>query len=77
MATVNFSVPDEVKTAFSNAFAGQNKSAVIARLMMQAVDDEERMHRRREAMQRIRALREISPPVSAEDIRMAREEVRE
>ena len=30
MATVNFSVPDEVKVAFDKAFSGQNKSAVVA-----------------------------------------------
>ena len=34
MATVNFSVPDDVKTAFfDKAFGGQNKSAILAELM--------------------------------------------
>ena len=33
MATVNFSVPDDVKVAFDKAFVGQNKSAIIADLM--------------------------------------------
>jgi hypothetical protein len=33
MATVNFSVPDDVKEAFNIAYQGQNKSAVIAELM--------------------------------------------
>jgi hypothetical protein len=28
MGTVNFSIPDEVKDSFNEAFAGQNKSAV-------------------------------------------------
>ena len=28
MATVNFSVPDEVKEAFNQAFEGENKSAM-------------------------------------------------
>jgi hypothetical protein len=29
MATVNFSVPDDVRAAFDKAFAGANKSAVL------------------------------------------------
>ena len=37
MATVNFSVPDEVKETFNQAFEGQNKSAIIADLMRRAV----------------------------------------
>ena len=39
MATVNFSVPDEVKEAFNKAFAQQNKSAVIADLMRDALPE--------------------------------------
>lgn len=30
MATVNFSVPDDVKEAFDKAFGDQNKSAIVA-----------------------------------------------
>ena len=37
MATVNFSVPDEVKEAFDKAFRDQNKSSIIADLMRRAV----------------------------------------
>ncbi len=36
MATVNFSVPEEVKGAFDSAFSRQNKSAVMAELMRSA-----------------------------------------
>jgi len=36
MATVNFSVPDDVKKAFNKAYAQQNKSAVIADLTRDA-----------------------------------------
>jgi hypothetical protein len=32
-------VPDEVKEALNQAFAGQNKSAIIAELMRRAVDE--------------------------------------
>lgn len=46
MATVNFSVPDDVKAAFDRVFKGQNKSAVIADLMRQAVAESKRRKRR-------------------------------
>jgi len=38
-STVNFSVPEEVKRAFNEAFAGENKSAVIAGLMERAIEE--------------------------------------
>ena len=40
-ATVNFSVPEDVKNAFNTVFEGQNKSAVIADLMHDAVERSE------------------------------------
>ena len=40
MAFVNYSVPDDVKEAFNIAFAGKNKSAVVANLMREAVERE-------------------------------------
>jgi metal-responsive CopG/Arc/MetJ family transcriptional regulator len=46
MATVNFSVPDDVKNEFDRVFGKQNKSAVIADLMRRAVADEKRRKRR-------------------------------
>ncbi len=39
MATMRFSVPDEVKEQFDREFAGENKSQVISRLMIQAVEE--------------------------------------
>ena len=46
MATVNFSVPDDVKAEFDKTFGGQNKSAVIADLMRKAVADAKLRKRR-------------------------------
>jgi len=40
MAFVNYSVPDDVKETFNIAFAGKNKSAVVADLMREAVERE-------------------------------------
>jgi metal-responsive CopG/Arc/MetJ family transcriptional regulator len=47
MATVNFSVPDDVKIEFDRVFGKQNESAVIADLMRRAVS-EERLRKDRE-----------------------------
>jgi hypothetical protein len=77
MATMNFSVPDDVKDAFNRAFEGENKSAVITRLMVQAIEDVERKQRSRNLVERLRAIRETSQPVTAEDIARARQELRE
>lgn len=76
MATVNFSVPDEVKDAFNREFRNQNKSAVIADLMRRAVEEARTRRRRRKAVRDILALRDTLEPMSDEDIRRAREEGR-
>jgi hypothetical protein len=76
MATVNYSVPDEIKEAFNFAYQGQNKSAVIAELMMEAVERAARKQRHREAIANILARRAETQPVSEEEIRAAREELR-
>ena len=47
MATVNFSVPDDVKDAFNHTFAKQNKSAIIAELMRKAVEEAKQQKRQR------------------------------
>jgi metal-responsive CopG/Arc/MetJ family transcriptional regulator len=77
MATVNFSVPEEVKKAFNEAFAGRNKSAIIAELMMQAVAEREKMQRRAGAIDRLLARRPERPVVAEGDIQAARDELRE
>ena len=38
MATVNFSVPDDVKDAFNETFKDRNKSAIVADLMREAAN---------------------------------------
>lgn len=76
MATVNFSVPDEIKEAFNRAFEGQNKSAVIAELMRKAVEEAERRKRRQEAFRLLTEARKERPALTDEEIRAAREEGR-
>ena len=76
MATVNFSVPEDVKESFNAAFAGQNKSRIIADLMRRAVAEEERHQRRAAALTRIAARRPLRPTASDDDVRAAREQER-
>lgn len=76
MATVNFSVPEDVKQAFNETFRGQKKSAIIADLMREAVERAQQRQRQNEAIDRILALRAQTEPVSREAIRAAREEGR-
>lgn len=73
MATVNFSVPDDVKEAFNRAYEGQNKSALIAELMREAVARKERQEVRRGALDRIARRRRARKAVSASTLRKARE----
>ncbi|MBA4155857.1 MAG: hypothetical protein H0X65_00065 [Gemmatimonadetes bacterium] len=77
MATMNFSVPDDVKQAFNRAFAGRNKSAIVAELMMRAVEEKEEAARRTEAIDRLLELRAETRPVPAEEIRAVRDELRQ
>jgi metal-responsive CopG/Arc/MetJ family transcriptional regulator len=73
MSTVNFSVPEDVKRSFDETFRGQNKSAIIAALMREAVERAERKQRHHRAIARILKRRKRAPQVTAEDIRVARE----
>lgn len=73
MATVNFSVPDDVKDAFNAAFEGHNKSAIIAGLMREAIERAERRRRSIEAIDRIVERRRAAPVLTEEAFRAARE----
>lgn len=72
MATVNFSVPKEVKVAFNKAFSGENKSAMIARLMHEAVQERERQQRRTLVIDALLKLRSKAPTISTAALRAAR-----
>jgi metal-responsive CopG/Arc/MetJ family transcriptional regulator len=73
MATVNFSVPDDVKKAFDRTFKKQNKSAIIADLMRRAVAEAEFQQRRKRIFREITEDRKNKPRVTDEQIRKARE----
>ncbi len=77
MSTVNFSVPEDVKQAFNAAFKGQNKSAVIAELMREAVARAQRRQQHRLAVDRILVDRATAPPVTQAQFRAARDQGRQ
>ncbi len=72
MATVNFSVPQDVKEAFDKTFARQNKSAVLADLMRQAVEERRRRKRVAKAIDKILILRKRMRPVDDRTFSAAR-----
>ena len=76
MATINFSVPDDVKVAFNEMFNDQNKSAIITELMREAVARAHARQRSRSAIGNILGRREAAPVLSEEGFRVAREEGR-
>ena len=76
MATVNFSVPEEIKEAFNRAFAKRNKSAIIADLMAKAVEEEKSRKKQSKAIDRLLVRRETKKPISDEEFRAASEELR-
>jgi hypothetical protein len=72
MATVNFSVPDDVKAEFDKTFGGQNKSAVIADLMRKAVADAKLRKRRIDVFRTLTQRRTERPSLSDAQIRISR-----
>ena len=69
MATVNFSVPDEVKTEFDKAFGDQNKSSIIADLMRRAVREHKLQLRRERLFRQFRVARSGRPAFTSEEVR--------
>jgi len=76
MATVNFSVPDDVKQAFNKAFAGENKSGVLTQLMRHAIEERARQRRRAAAIDALLKLRKRVRPATDREIRKARQKGR-
>ena len=75
-ANVNFSVPEDIKEAFNATFEGQNKSAVIADLMREAVERAQRREQHRSAAGRILTNRASGARFTEAQFRSAREEGR-
>lgn len=72
MATVNFSVPDEVKAEFDKAFGDQNKSSIIAELMRRAVRERQLQIRRERLFRQFSSARVSRPSFTSEEVRRTR-----
>jgi hypothetical protein len=73
VATVNFSVPDEVKAAFDEMFGGQNKSAILAELMRRAVRERQQQTRREQLFRQLSRARSRRSSVTSGKVRAERE----
>lgn len=76
MATMNFSIPDDVKERFNEVFADANKSAVVTRLLQDAIEQAECKRRSDEAIRRILKRRPKGPAVSTDEILKLRDRLR-
>lgn len=76
MATMNFSVPDDVKESFNRTFAHENKSAMVTRMLQEAVARAERKAQSDAAFMRILAGRQQAPHVSTDTILQTRDAIR-
>jgi hypothetical protein len=72
MATMNFSVPRDVKAAFDRAFTGHNKSGILTQLMLEAIERQARDRRRARAARRLLSFRRQLPRVTTRSVRAAR-----
>jgi hypothetical protein len=72
VATVNFSVPDEVKAEFDKTFGDQNKSSIIAELMRRAVRERHLQIRRERLFRQLSSARSRRPSFSSDEVRRAR-----
>ena len=68
MATVNYSVPDEVKQEFNRLFSSENKSQIITELMLQAIEEYKIKKQRRKAISKLLQLRDVMPKVSTKKL---------
>lgn len=68
MATMNFSIPDDVKDRFNRTFAHANKSALVTKLLQEAIARAERKAQSDAAFMRILAARQQAPKTSTETI---------
>ena len=76
MATVNFSIPEEVEQSFNRTFAGQDKSSIITGLMRRAVEEATRKKWRQEAFRRLTVGRSDRPALSDDELYRLRNEGR-
>lgn len=72
MATIRFSIPDEVEREFRETFAGENEHVIIADLIRQAVARRRRQGRRAAAVEALLVMRARLPPTTAGEVARTR-----
>jgi len=77
MARMSVSIPDDLAEAFEKAFEGEDKSAVIAGLMRKAIADRKPSPRPGDLVERMRRIQASGRPVSDEEIKRVRQELRD
>jgi hypothetical protein len=68
MATMSFSVPDDVQDKFNKVFQGRNKNAIITTLILHAITEEEERRRSLRLVERLRQVTRKDPLLADEDI---------
>jgi hypothetical protein len=68
MATMSFSVPDDVRDKFNKVFEDQNKNTIITTLMLHAIGEEEERRRSLRLVERLRLVSRKDPLRADEDI---------
>jgi hypothetical protein len=76
MATMNFSIPDDVKERFNQAFVDANKSAIVTQLLEEAIERAELKRKSDLAVKAIFAIRQSNKPASTKKILRTRDEIR-
>jgi hypothetical protein len=77
VSTMNFSVPEKVKEEFNACFAGENKSAIVTRLLQEAIEARSVQEQRSKAIDAIFELRKTAPVITDAEIYQIRQEFRE
>jgi hypothetical protein len=77
MATMSFSVPDDVRDKFNEVFQGRNKNAVITTLMLHAIAEEEQRRRPLGLVERLRLVTRHGRSLAGEDIGRAHRDLTE
>ncbi len=67
MTIINFSIPQDLKKAFNETFRGRNKSAIIAQLMRDAIENERHQQQGGRAIDAILMLRATTPSLDSDD----------
>ena len=76
MATINFSIPDDVKERFNQTFGDANKSAIATVLLEEAIERAERKRRSDLAVKSILYIRKLNSSASTKKILRTRDEIR-